>query len=61
MVTDAPFGGQVVAGAIEFVVGAYSYDDDAQTATLTPLKAYNTDLSTLLSNAVTWQLCLLTS
>jgi hypothetical protein len=55
MVTNDPYGGEVVAGAIEFVVGSYQYDDDAQTASITPMQSFRNDLGTLLSNAVTWE------
>lgn len=50
MVTDAPFGGEIVAGAIQFPVGQYVYDEDSQTASITPMQSYRSDLGTVLSN-----------
>ena len=55
MVTDAPYGGEVQLGAIEFAVGKYAYDYAAQVATLTPFQSSLTDLQTLLSSSVTWE------
>ena len=49
LVTDAPFGGEVPTGVIEFTVGAYSYDDDAQVAQITPMQSARSDFSSLLS------------
>jgi len=49
LVTDAPFGGEVAAGVIEFCVGNYSYNDDTQTAQITPLQSARADFATLLS------------
>ena len=49
LVTDAPFGGEVAAGKIEFVVGNYQYSDDAGTAQITPLLSARADFATLLS------------
>ena len=54
LVSDAPFGGEVLFGALEFVVGKYSYDDDSQIATATPYQSYLTDLQTLLSSSIAW-------
>ena len=55
LVTDAPYGGEVELGAIEFAVGKYGYDDGAQLATLTPFQSSLTDLQTLLSSSVAWE------
>jgi hypothetical protein len=49
LVTDAPFGGEVAAGVIEFVVGNYTYSDETQTAQITPMQSARSDFSTLLS------------
>ena len=49
LVTDAPFGGESFAGTIEFLVGAYSYSDDDQTAQITPFQSARSDFSSLLS------------
>jgi hypothetical protein len=49
LVSDAPFGGEQVTGLIEFVVGAYSYSDDDQTAQITPMQSARSDFSSLLS------------
>jgi hypothetical protein len=49
LVSDAPFGGEQVTGLIEFPVGSYVYDDDSQTAQITPMTAARSDFSTLLS------------
>lgn len=52
LLTDGSYGGEVVATPVTFVVGAYAYDDDSQTATITPYQSYKTDLSTLLTAAI---------
>jgi len=49
LVTDAPFGGEVGAGVIEFPVGNFAYNDDAGTAQITPLQSARADFATLLS------------
>jgi hypothetical protein len=49
LVTDAPFGGEVAAGLIEFTIGAYSYSEDDQTAQVTPMQSARSDFSALLS------------
>jgi hypothetical protein len=49
LVSDAPFGGEQVTGLIEFVVGAYSYSDDTQTAQITPLTSARSDFASLLA------------
>jgi hypothetical protein len=52
--TDDPFGGEVVAGPIEFPVGEYTYDDDSNTANVTPVQSYRTDISSILSETYKW-------
>jgi hypothetical protein len=48
------YGGEVVpALPVTFLTGAYSYDDTAQQATVTPYQAANFSLTTLLSDWVT--------
>jgi hypothetical protein len=49
LVTDAPFGGESYAGVITFLIGAYSYSDDDQTAQITPYTSARTDFASLLS------------
>lgn len=49
LLTDAGYGGEVIAGPIQFLAGAYAYDDHAQIASITPFQAVSADLSSLLS------------
>jgi hypothetical protein len=49
VLTDFGYGGSVVPGPIQFTVGAYSYDDFTQTATVTPYTTLDQSLSGLLS------------
>lgn len=49
LVENAPVGGSVTYGPTTFFVGTYSYDDDSQTGTLTPLQQGGTDISSILS------------
>ena len=49
ILVDGGYGGEVVPGPVEFTVGAYSYDDVAQVATLTPYQEIDASLSGLLS------------
>lgn len=54
MLASGGYGGDVVpAPPIQFVTGAYEYDDGAETATITPYLAVTSDLPTLLSNYAT--------
>jgi hypothetical protein len=46
---DFAYGGEVSMAPITFVVGAYSYDDFAQQAQITPYQALDQSLSGLLS------------
>lgn len=49
MVTDAGYGGEVTPGPVQFIVGGYEYDDEAQTATITPFQRVAGDMATLIS------------
>lgn len=49
MAEDYGYGGEVIAGPLQFVVGQYAYDDTTQTATITPFQSAATSLSSLLS------------
>lgn len=49
LVTDAPFGGESYAGVIEFLVGAYSFDQDSETAQITPFLVARQDFASLLT------------
>lgn len=49
VLTDYGMGGEVVPGPIEWIVGAYSWDDIAETATITPYQTLNESISGLLS------------
>jgi hypothetical protein len=49
MLTDYGYGAEVVPGPISFLVGAYSYDDQSQTAQITPFQALDQSLTGLLS------------
>jgi hypothetical protein len=49
MVNDAPYGGEVAAAPLTFMAGQYEFDDDSDTATLTPLQGARTDMATLIS------------
>jgi hypothetical protein len=48
ILTDFGYGGEVVPGPVTFIVGAYSWDDFAQTATVTPYQAPDQSLTGLL-------------
>ena len=49
MVTDAPYGGEVKPAPLIFMTGQYEFDDDTDTATVTPLQGVRTDIGTLIS------------
>jgi hypothetical protein len=49
MVTDAPYGGEIAAGPLIFMAGQYEFDDDTDTATLTPLQGARQDIAALIS------------
>jgi hypothetical protein len=55
LVTDGGYGGEVIPSPVAFVVGEYEYDDDAQTATITPWQSYRTDFASLLTAVVPGQ------
>jgi hypothetical protein len=46
--TDFGYGGEEIPGAIQFLVGQYEYDDDSQTATITPFQYLRTDFASFL-------------
>lgn len=48
-VASLPYGGEVGFGPITFQIGEYSYDDDTQTATITPYQNARTDISSVIS------------
>jgi hypothetical protein len=48
ILTDYGYGGEVVPGPISFIVGAYSWDDFAQVATITPYQSLDQSLTGLL-------------
>jgi hypothetical protein len=49
ILTDGSYGGEVVPGPVTFAVGAYAYDDQTQTAQITPFQALDQSLTGLLS------------
>jgi hypothetical protein len=49
ILTDYGFGGEVTPQPVTFIVGAYSWDDFAQKATVTPYQTLNQSLSGLLT------------
>ena len=46
---NGPYGAEVVPGPVNFPIGTYEYDDDAQTAAVTPFQSVAADLSSLLA------------
>lgn len=52
LVRDAPFGGEVALGQIQFVVGGLAYDDDSGTAQITPLQTARTDFASIMALAL---------
>lgn len=52
MLTDQSYGGEITPAPIEFLAGAYAFDDDSQTATITPFQSLRTDFASLLSMVV---------
>lgn len=48
IMTDAPYGGEVSAGPLTFMSGAYSYDEDTETATITPFQSVRNDIGSLI-------------
>lgn len=51
LLTDYGYGGEVSAAPVQFIVGAYEYDDQAQIATVTPFQSLNLSLSGLIGVA----------
>jgi hypothetical protein len=49
LMTDAGYGGEVALGPLVFMSGAYSYDEDTATATITPYQQARTDMASLIS------------
>lgn len=49
MVTDAGYGGEVAAAPLIFMSGAYEYDEDTETATITPFQQQRQDMASLIS------------
>jgi len=52
MLTDYAYGGETSPAPVTFLVGGYSFDDDSQTATITPFQSLDTSFSGLLSAIV---------
>ena len=52
ILTDFGYGGEVTPAPIQFLVGGYEFDDDTQTATVTPFQALDTSFTGLLSMVV---------
>lgn len=48
-VINAAAGGEVAAGPLTFTIGEYTFDDDTQTATITPYQSALTDMSSIVS------------
>lgn len=48
-VDNAAFGGEVGMGTVNFLIAGYTYDDDSQTATITPYQSQRTDISSVIS------------
>ena len=52
LLTDYAYGGELsLAAPLSFLGGRYAYDDDTQTATITPFQSINTSFSGLLEAA----------
>jgi hypothetical protein len=49
LVENAPVGGDVSSQPLTFFIGDYSYDDDSQSATVTPYQNAGNDISSLLA------------
>jgi hypothetical protein len=55
MLLDYAYGGETTPAPIEFIVGEYAFDDDSQTATITPFQSLDTSFSGLLEAVVSTQ------
>lgn len=53
LLTDFSYGGEVSPLPVQFLGGGFSWDDDSQSATLTPFNYLALDFSSLLSQAAT--------
>lgn len=51
ILSDFAFSGEVTLGPVQFLVGAYEWDDAALTATITPFENFRSDFATLLQTA----------
>jgi hypothetical protein len=51
LLTDYGYGGEVSAAPVQFIVGGYEYDDQAQTAAVTPFQSLNLSISGLIGAA----------
>ena len=49
LVTDGSYGGEVSAVPITFLIGEYAYDNDTDTATVTPFAAVGYDMASLIA------------
>lgn len=49
VVTDASYGGEVAPAPLTFLSGAYSYDEDSGTATITPFQSFRGDIASLIA------------
>lgn len=49
IVTDGSYGGEVGPGPITFLVGEYAFDNDTDSATITPFAGVRTDMASLVS------------
>ncbi|MDQ2876139.1 MAG: hypothetical protein M3Y33_15645 [Actinomycetota bacterium] len=49
LVSDYGYGGEVIPGPLQFIVGNYAYDDTTQTATVTPLQTVAQSMASLLA------------
>jgi hypothetical protein len=47
--TDAPYGGEVAAAPLLFLSGGYEYDEDTNTATITPFQGVRLDMASMIS------------
>lgn len=52
LLTDGSYGGEVVATPVSFVVGQFAFDQDSETAQVTPYQSYKTDIQTLITAAI---------
>lgn len=52
LLSDFAFAGEVLRGPVQFIVGAYSWDDGTMQATITPFGSIRHDFTSLVSAAV---------